>query len=110
MELTDEELSVLEEIDDSSQEKEPSLYKKSEDIIKEAMSSVIMEIVILLNGESHLVYIHSLDIIDGKVEFTFSTLSEISKDELVPHIENCLIESIKSYKPKTKSLLSIFKR
>ncbi|QQV88900.1 hypothetical protein [Providencia phage PSTRCR_121] len=109
MELNDEELEILDQIDEEEKStgKEPDLYKKSEDIIKEAMSSVIMELVILLDGESHLVYIHSLDINDGQIEFTFSTLSE-SKDDLVPHIENCIKESIKSYKPK--SIFNIFKR
>lgn len=60
-------------------------------IIQEAMKDVKQEIVILLNGEHHLIYIHKVKIDKkGKVTFDFSTPSNYPKDELVPHIENCI--------------------
>ena len=65
--------------------------KKALDVIREAMKDVIQEMVIKIDDEPQLVFIHKLHInTDGKVEFEFSTPSEKNKDALIPHIENCI--------------------
>lgn len=77
---------------------------KSLDIIQEAMKSVIAEFVLTLeDGSSHIVYIHDFSFDDdGKIEYSFSTLSKSRKDELVPHIEKIFEELAKQRQPELK--------
>jgi hypothetical protein len=105
MELTEDELFELNKFDEKPSEKsntsDKSVFDKSLDIIKEAMSDVMQEMVIIIDNEPHLVYIQSLDINRGQVEFTYSTLSDVPKEELVQHIENCIKAQIKNIESKT---------
>ena len=66
--------------------------------------------MIKLNGRSHLVYVHKLNISpSGEVTIEFSTPSEAHKDELYPHVEACVKQQIQSaLKTKKKSLWKIF--
>ncbi|ANM46552.1 head vertex assembly chaperone [Morganella phage vB_MmoM_MP1] len=105
MELTEEELLELDKFDETPAKEnnisDKSVFDKSLGIIKEAMDDVLQEMVIIIDDEPHLVYIQSLDINNGKVEFTFSTLSDIPRDVLIPHIENCIKAQIEQFKPKS---------
>lgn len=68
-----------------------ALFNKSFDIIKKSMEDVKQEIVItLLDGSAHIVYIHSVKILGNSVEVNFSTLSDDRKDELAPHVDECI--------------------
>ena len=91
-------------------ERQERVFRKSHEIIQEAMKTVIQEIVIKLNGQSHLVYVHKLNISpSGEVTIEFSTPSEAHKDELYPHVEACVKQQIQSaLKTKKKSLWKIF--
>ena len=92
--------------------KDKEIFDKSYSIIKDAMNSVIQEIVINLDNESHIVYIHKLNLLDnGQIEIDWSTPSEAYKSQLYPHVEKCIkiqiTEELQKYKP---SLFGIFKR
>ena len=87
--------------------------KDSLDVIREAMGNVIQEMIIILDGEHHLVYIQKLKISKkGKVEFEFSTADESKKEALIPHIENCIKIQIEEFikENKTWKLSSLFSR
>ena len=92
-------------------ERQERVFKKSHEIIQEAMKTVIQEIVIKLNGQSHLVYVHGLDISPkGEVSIEFSTPSEAHKEELYPHVEACVKQQIQdALKPKKKSLWNLLR-
>lgn len=102
----------LVELDDLEKDEEApfqgSLYNQSLDVIKEAVKDVLQEILIIIDDNPHLVYIHSMDIKDGKIDFSYSTLSELPKDELIPHIQNAIIRQIEEQKVKS-SIFNIFK-
>lgn len=102
----------LVELDDLEKDEETpetgSLYNQSLDVIKEAVKDVLQEILIIIDDNPHLVYIHSMDIKDGKIDFSYSTLSELPKDELIPHIQNAIIRQIEEQKVKS-SIFNIFK-
>lgn len=92
--LSDLDLEIVEETPSLEGEFERSerIYQKSLDIVKKAMENVIQEILITLeDGSEHIVYITSLDNIEGNgVSVSFSTLSEDRKAELAPHVEKCI--------------------
>lgn len=91
-------------------ERQERIFKKSHDIIKEAMKSVIQEIVIQLeDGTSHLVYLHSLDINNNEVTIEFSTPSESMKDVLYPHVEACVKSQIQQIIKPKKGILNLFR-
>lgn len=102
----------LVELDDLEKDEETpetgSLYNQSLDVIKEAVKDVLQEILIIIDDNPHLIYIHSMDIKDGKIDFSYSTLSELPKDELIPHIQNAIIRQIEEQKVKS-SIFNIFK-
>ncbi|QPB12321.1 hypothetical protein [Providencia phage PSTCR6] len=109
MENYDDYLAELEELEkDEGAPETGSLYKQSLDIIKEAVKDVLQEILIIIDDKPHLVYIHSMDIKDGKIDFSYSTLSELPKDELIPHIQNAIIQQIEEQKVKP-SIFNVFK-
>ena len=109
MENYDDYLAELDELEKDEETPETgSLYNQSLDVIKEAVKDVLQEILIIIDDMPHLVYIHSMDINDGKIDFSYSTLSELPKDELIPHIQNAIIRQIEEQKVKS-SIFNIFK-
>lgn len=104
MQNFDEEFKILDNIGNDQE-----IYEKSLNIVKESMKDVIQEIVILIDNTPHLVYIHSMDIKNGRVEYDYSTLSDLPKDILEPHIEKCIKSQIENTKVKSKSIFDIFK-
>lgn len=89
---------------------EDRLFNKSFDIVKESMKDVIQEMVITLEDSSaHIVYIQSINFDNSKLTVEFSTLSEDRKEELGPHVENCIkiqINEIMNSSKKRKNLFS----
>lgn len=89
--------------------------EEAHNLIKESMKDIKQEMVIILDGENHLVYIHEINIDKtGKIEFKFSTPSEDKKEELLPHIEKCIQLQYEDYvvqerDKKWKSLKSFFR-
>lgn len=84
-----EEIEAEAPLEEGEFERSQRIFDKSHSIIKEAMASVIQEMVIKLDGEEHIVYIHELDIKpNGEVAVKFSTPSD--KDILYPHVMQCL--------------------
>lgn len=89
--------------------------EEAHNLIKEAMKDVKQEMVILLDGENHLIYIHSINIDKkGQITFDFSTPSNDKKDVLIPHIEQCIKAQYQDYihqeKHKKWKLLKLFSR
>lgn len=73
-------------------------------MVKEAMKDVKQEMVIVLDGEHHLVYIHNINIEkSGQVTIDFSTPSEGMKDMLLPHVEACLKQQYLDYLEQEKT-------
>ncbi|ASD52018.1 head vertex assembly chaperone [Pseudomonas phage PspYZU05] len=92
---------------ESEQDKDKSL-----EVIKEAMSNVIQEILITLeDGTTHMVYVMALDATDKGIKVEFNTPSKDRKDELAVHVEKCIIAQINSVtKQRRKSWLKSFFR
>ncbi|AAQ17669.1 gp40 head vertex assembly chaperone [Aeromonas phage Aeh1] len=60
------------------------------DVLEEALKDVKQELVILVDGEPFLAYIHELTYKDGQVHIDWSTPhseEEIMKDELFKHVQ-----------------------
>ncbi|AWD90472.1 head vertex assembly chaperone [Erwinia phage Cronus] len=89
-------LSGLEKFseDSSPSGEELKAYEESLRLIKEAMSHVIQEILLTLpDGSAHMVYVNGIkmsETVRGEVEVEFSTPSTERKDELYPHVEDCI--------------------
>lgn len=91
LETLAEEIEAEAPLEEGEFERSQRIFDKSHKIIQEAMSTVIQEMVIKLDGKEHLVYIHSLDISPtGEVNISFSSPDEEMRDTLYPHIMNCL--------------------
>lgn len=71
---------------------ERDLFDKSLNLVKEAMKNVLQEVLIVLPDKtSHIVYITDLKAKDdGGIEVGFNTPSEDRKEELYPHVVNCI--------------------
>lgn len=105
MQNFDQEFKILDDIGNDQE-----IYEKSLNVIQESMKSVIQELLILIDNKPHLVYIHSIDIKNGKVEYDYSTLSDLPKDILEPHIEKCIKPQIENTEVKKGfSIFDIFK-
>lgn len=83
---------------------EQNYADKSVEIIKDAMKNVLAEFVIKLEDDSqHMVYITHFEIQrSGKIDYSFATLSEDRKNELVPHIETIFKQMLNESKKETK--------
>lgn len=98
-------LSGLEKFEEDSS---PSgeVYEKSLSVVKEAMKSVIQEVLIKLpDGSAHIVYITGLKFSEtekGALDIEFNTPSEDRKDELYAHVENCVKIQFEEYFSKNK--------
>ncbi|QLA10639.1 hypothetical protein TH2_071 [Shewanella phage Thanatos-2] len=78
---------------------------KDQEIIKQAMSNVIQEMLIMLpDNTSHLVYILSLDMTSKGLKVEFNTLSEDRRDELAVHVEKCIMAQLEEITPKPKGI------
>ncbi|QQV89432.1 hypothetical protein SJ_14 [Proteus phage SJ_PmiM] len=104
MQNFDQEFKILDDIENAEE-----IYEKSLNVIQESMKDVIQELLILIDNKPHLVYIHSMDIKKGKVEYDYSTLSELPPNILEPHIEKCIKAQIENTRVKSKSIFDIFK-
>lgn len=75
-----------------------SIFNKSLDIVKKSLEDIQQEMVIILNGEYHIVYINKISVGEnGECYIDFNTPSESIKNELYVHVEKCVklqIESI----------------
>ena len=71
---------------------EKDLFDKSYSLVKESMKNVIQEVLLTLpDGSSHMVYITEMNVIgDNQVEVFFNTPSEDRKEELYPHVIECI--------------------
>lgn len=91
LETLAEEIEAEAPLEEGEFERSQRIFDKSHKIIQEAMSTVIQEMVIKLDGREHLVYIHSVDISPkGEVNISFSSPDEEMRDTLYPHVMNCL--------------------
>lgn len=69
---------------------------KSIEVIQKAMENVIAEVIILLDGQSHLVYITKFEMdFQGKIEYDFAIIDETKRNELIPHIDNMFQNMLK---------------
>ena len=88
----------LETLPDNT-ESDEVLYDKSVSVIKEAMETVLQEILVTLPDSTvHMVYITKFDVVKNKVTYEFSTPSKDRKDELAVHVDKCLGLQMAQYK------------
>ncbi|AUE22557.1 head vertex assembly chaperone [Aeromonas phage Ah1] len=68
------------------------------DVLEDALKAVKQELVILVDGNPFIVYIHDLTYINGQVHIDWSTPhseEEIMKDELFKHVQAAIQAQIK---------------
>lgn len=82
-------------------------FNESLSIVREAMKDVKQEMIIIIDGVHHIVYIHDISMPKtGEIAVDFSCLSE-EKEVLWPHVVECVKIQINELKGKhTKWKLS----
>lgn len=67
-----------------------SIENDAKKYIQDAMSNVIQEMIVVLDGQHHMVYITLLEYTDEGLICDFSVLDSGMKEALIPHVKACL--------------------